>query len=177
MTDTPMPPDEAGTTLFHHVLENSKARNGPRLVLLAIAWRAADTGHTAEIGVAELRRLTGLSERAVQNAIVTLRELGELEVEEVPGRINRQTIVLAAGNRGGAVDDQSRRLRRKALRSRSRRIWDRDRWECQIRGNQCTWYMYLTIGHIVSIEQGGTDDDNNVQTECVTCNIQKGGRA
>ena len=58
----------------------SRSRHGARLVLLAIADCASADGGNAWPSNAELRRKSGLGERAVQSAVAELVSLGELEV-------------------------------------------------------------------------------------------------
>lgn len=59
---------------------NSRATNGPLLVLMAIAFEADEKGECV-MSVAELARKARLSDRAVQNATPALVALGELEVD------------------------------------------------------------------------------------------------
>ena len=54
----------------------------------------------------------------------------------------------------------------------SRRIWDRDGWQCVTCG---TW-KDLTVDHIIPRSKGGTDDDDNLQTMCRSCNSAKRDR-
>lgn len=72
----------------------SEARNGARLVMLALADRADDAGF-AWPSIEDLCDRTKLSPRAVQKAITNLVELGELKVESGGGRRvrNRYTII------------------------------------------------------------------------------------
>jgi 5-methylcytosine-specific restriction endonuclease McrA len=51
------------------------------------------------------------------------------------------------------------------------RIINRDRGLCQQCGNEGD-----SVDHIVPRSQGGTDDDENLQLLCRTCNSSKGGR-
>lgn len=53
------------------------------------------------------------------------------------------------------------------------RIFRRDRFTCQ----QCTVVGGdLTVDHIIPVTAGGTDDDENLQTLCRSCNSTKGTR-
>lgn len=54
----------------------------------------------------------------------------------------------------------------------SRRIWDRDGWQCVT----CGTSKDLTVDHIIPVSKGGTDDDDNLQTMCRSCNSRKGNR-
>ncbi|NGO73469.1 helix-turn-helix domain-containing protein [Streptomyces sp. SB3404] len=76
------------------VWARSESRNGPRLVMLALADRADDDGF-AWPSIEDLCERTKLSPRAVQKAISNLVELGELKVESGGGRRvrNRYTII------------------------------------------------------------------------------------
>ena len=54
----------------------------------------------------------------------------------------------------------------------SRTVWDRDDWTCQ----HCGTHRDLTVDHVVPVSKGGTDDLDNLQTLCGTCNSRKGAR-
>jgi len=62
--------------------------------------------------------------------------------------------------------------RKKLPRSLIRMVWDRNGWECQ----RCGTHRDLTIDHITSLASGGTDDMDNLQTLCKSCNSSKGAR-
>ncbi len=79
------------------VWDHSRARNGGRLVLLAIA-RAADAEGEITMSVMELARLAGVSERTVQAAEKELAVLGELKVEHGGGRKRRNRYIVVTGN-------------------------------------------------------------------------------
>ena len=78
------------------VWNHSRSRHGARLVLLAIADCASGDGGNAWPSNAELRRKSGLGERAVQSAIAELVKLGELEVRynDGPGGCNRYRVIM-----------------------------------------------------------------------------------
>jgi hypothetical protein len=79
------------------VWDHSKSRHGARLVLLAIADCASGDGGNAWPSNAELRRKSGLGERAVQSALAELVKLGELEVRynEGPKGCNRYRVIMS----------------------------------------------------------------------------------
>ena len=54
----------------------------------------------------------------------------------------------------------------------SRRIWDRDGWQCVT----CGTSKDLTVDHVVPVSKGGSDEDDNLQTMCRSCNARKGNR-
>lgn len=63
---------------------------------------------------------------------------------------------------------------RKQISSNLRwKIWERDNFTCQI----CGVRRNLTIDHIVPVNAGGTDDPDNLQTLCASCNSKKGTRS
>lgn len=83
------------------VWDHSKSRHGARLVLLAIADCASGDGGNAWPSNAELRRKSGLGERAVQTALAELVKLGELEVRynEGPKGCNRYRVIMTRPRR------------------------------------------------------------------------------
>ncbi|MFF0790401.1 helix-turn-helix domain-containing protein [Streptomyces spiralis] len=91
------------------VWARSESRNGARLVMLALADRADDNG-CAWPSIDDLAERTKLSPRAVQKAINTLVESGELEVENGGGRhrSNRYRIVPKPRTSDGVTDQEPR---------------------------------------------------------------------
>lgn len=53
-----------------------------------------------------------------------------------------------------------------------RKVWDRDGWKCVT----CGTHKNLTVDHIIPVSKGGTDDLDNLQTMCGSCNSRKGNR-
>lgn len=78
------------------VWSESRSRKNARLLLLAIADCASDDGANAYPSIAELKRKTGMSERAVQSTLGDLVTLGELVVHRNagPGGCNRYLVVM-----------------------------------------------------------------------------------
>lgn len=78
------------------VWDNSPVGGTDRLVLLAIADNADDTGGNAWPAIATLARKTVVDERTVQRSIRRLTEGGHLRVERTTGgrRSNRYTIIM-----------------------------------------------------------------------------------
>ena len=73
------------------LLRQSKAKGGPKLVLLAIAGHIEDAGDLLtplHVSIPRLARDTGLSERQVQNCIYQLEDAHHLVVER--RRISRE---------------------------------------------------------------------------------------
>lgn len=91
------------------VWAKSESRNGARLVLLALADRADDTGF-AWPSIEDLCERTKLSTRGVQKALAALAELGELEVENGGGRRvrNRYRITPKPRTNDGVTDQEPR---------------------------------------------------------------------
>ena len=54
-------------------------------------------------------------------------------------------------------------------------ILERDRHVCQIRGGTCTTRA-THVDHIITVEQGGGNDERNLRAACATCNIARGNR-
>lgn len=79
------------------IWSSSKSRNGGRLVLLALA-RAADDSGISEISIERLASMTGLSQRGVSKCVATLGELGEISYERGCGHhASRYSILLPGG--------------------------------------------------------------------------------
>ncbi|MFJ5151423.1 helix-turn-helix domain-containing protein [Streptomyces sp. NPDC088353] len=91
------------------VWARSESRNGARLVMLALADRADDNG-CAWPSIDDLAERTKLSPRAVQKAINTLVDSGELEVENGGGRhrSNRYRITPKPRTSDGVTDQEPR---------------------------------------------------------------------
>lgn len=51
-------------------------------------------------------------------------------------------------------------------------IFDNNSWECVACHNTCN----LTVDHIIPIDKGGTNELDNLQTLCQSCNSSKGAR-
>jgi hypothetical protein len=165
---------------MRRVWRNSQSAGSARLVLLTIADYAHDDPPVAWPSVATIMQRSGLGERTVQTALRALEHAAELKITARPGKPNVYTITIAADAPGRplpVLDPDGLANRRGALRqSQFRHIADRDGWTCQVRGPRCTGHKYLTIGHRIPVANGGTDDDDNVQIECLTCNLGKGAR-
>jgi hypothetical protein len=78
-------PASMSISVMSKVWSSSKASHGSLLVLLAIADFANDEGE-AYPSIATLQRKARLSERAAQNAIKELQEIGELSIRAGQGR-------------------------------------------------------------------------------------------
>lgn len=62
--------------------------------------------------------------------------------------------------------------RRSLAASVRKRIFERDAYRCV----QCGGWDDLTIDHILAVANGGTDEDENLQAMCRSCNSRKGTR-
>ena len=104
--------DLVSIDVLHWVWNNSKARNGSRLVLLAIADYSSGGGW-AWPSIETLASKSRLSERAVHYAIRDLQDLGELEValNAGPGGVNMYRVVTipGAGSAPGGGQDLHRK--------------------------------------------------------------------
>ena len=82
--------------VMNWVWDHSRSRHGARLVLLAIADCASGDGTNAWPSVTELKRKTGLGERAVQAAVAELVTLGEIQVDynAGPKGCNRYRVIM-----------------------------------------------------------------------------------
>lgn len=52
------------------------------------------------------------------------------------------------------------------------KIWERDNYTCL----HCGTRRDLTIDHKIAVVNGGTDDEDNLQTLCGSCNSREGAR-
>lgn len=59
-----------------------------------------------------------------------------------------------------------------SLKASTRAVFDRDGWECQ----WCGSHRNLTVDHIHPVSKGGTNEFDNLQTLCGSCNSAKGAR-
>ena len=57
-------------------------------------------------------------------------------------------------------------------RATRKKVFDRDGNRCL----KCGAAENLTVDHITSIAQGGTDEITNLQTLCYPCNLKKGSK-
>jgi hypothetical protein len=51
----------------------------------------------------------------------------------------------------------------------AQRIWRRDGWHCKTCGTD----QDLVVDHVIPLSLGGTNEDDNLQTLCGTCNTKK----
>lgn len=54
-----------------------------------------------------------------------------------------------------------------------RAVYERDGWACLYCGAEAA----LSLDHVVPWSLGGSDDESNLQTLCLPCNVRKGARA
>jgi hypothetical protein len=76
------------------VFDYSEARGSDRLVLLVIADRSDDDGTGCFRGKESIARMARVSRATVTAAIRRLQEIGELEVEQRPGRTSRYRVTV-----------------------------------------------------------------------------------
>lgn len=82
---------------------------------------------------------------------------------------------LTPGLFGFPANDLTGRPRRVTFsHARRMRIFERDGYRCQAPG--CESQHDLTIDHRLAVANGGTNDDDNLQTMCRPCNLSKGAR-
>lgn len=152
-------------TAWEWVWDQSRSRNGARLVLLAIAHY----GEVVTISVRELGDMTLLGERAVQMAICRLVELGELAVEYNAGDSSRYRVLMVEREPEPLPLPTKRDPIPVAVRFF---VFERDGFQCA----QCGAVEDLTIDHIYPKSLGGADTEDNLQTLCRSCNCRKGAR-
>jgi hypothetical protein len=106
------------------VWNNSRARDGQLLVLLAIADCAHEDGGGAFPSNAELRRKSRLSERAVQYAIAGLEASGELTVgrQQGPKGCNLYRVVMTPAKSAPPQNLHPRNLRHQGVQSATENV-------------------------------------------------------
>jgi hypothetical protein len=80
------------------VFDHSQSQHSSRLVLLAIADGCDHTGAGCWSGKKRLAEMANVDRATVTRSIITLCEMGELAVEERPGRTNLYRILLPVDN-------------------------------------------------------------------------------
>lgn len=167
------------TDAFARVLHHSRARGTHKLILLSIAFE--DDGEGACISVAELAARANCAKRNTQKAIRDLEAMEELQVEPRALQASRYLIQVgcppgcdgSTEHRGPEKRVDSGPKRKPMSQTVIRSVWDRDDWTC--RG--CGTHRDLTVDHVIPIAHGGTDDLENLQTLCRSCNSVKGTRS
>lgn len=150
------------------------------LVLISLADNASSEGvaYPSEETIAAKSRI---STRSVRRHLVTLKELGEVEVWEWfdQARRKRNCYRIIVGDlacyRGIEPEDikeKAKILRLQIPTATRRRIFERDGWHCV----QCGSNQGLTIDHIFPVSKGGGMEDENLQTLCAVHNREKADR-
>lgn len=68
-------------------------------------------------------------------------------------------------------EEPTKRSSKKKVSARKRkRIYENDKYRCK----KCGTHKDLSIDHIIPESKGGSHDDKNLQTLCLTCNKSKG---
>jgi hypothetical protein len=146
--------------------------------------------------IARLAAETGWSERRIQQLTREAARAGALRIDDATGRgnANRYTLTLdsgfaptpqqkAAGTRRMARQQAEKRVRqvctkrRRATFQRDRdqlllALIERDGFGCR----RCGTVENVSIDHVTPLSRGGTDDLDNLQLLCRSCNRKKGTR-
>lgn len=94
-----------------------------------------------------------------------------------PSRFDRRTSKAKKKQEEDAEIEQATKPKRKSIGSRLRAmVMERDGYKCVKCGTKGTPENDLQIGHKVPVCQGGTNDEDNLRTECRACNVGSGGR-
>ncbi|WP_310474117.1 HNH endonuclease [Sandarakinorhabdus sp.] len=126
-------------------------------------------GDTSRLSISDLCRLTGFSWRGVATARTKLAKLGLILVCAAPGE-RPDTIVDPKPLQHKPVADRVTRSKYKLSATKRKRIMERDAYRCC----KCGSHLDLSIDHIVPRSAGGSNEDDNLQTLCVPCNVKKG---
>ena len=117
------------------------------------------------------RKLDAKANAAARQLFRACKELGWGSRNPIDAAVAR---IYAAARGDGYEPPASEPKRRKSLsHAISRKVFDRDDWTCQ----RCGTHRNLTVDHKTPVAKGGTDDFDNLQTLCGSCNSSKGARA
>lgn len=143
-----------------------------KAVLTRLCLDADDRGgDTSRLSISDLCRLTGFSWRAVAMARTKLAKLGLILVCAAPGE-RADTIVDPKPVAPKPATVGIGLSKCKLSTSKRKRIMERDAYRCQ----NCGAHRNLSIDHIVPRSAGGSNEDDNLQTLCVPCNVAKGAK-
>jgi hypothetical protein len=84
-------------SLFIRLVHNSDLPPSTRHVLLAVAWSAQRDGTGSYVSLATVAARTGLGRRRVRQLLTSSRELGWINVQPRPGRVNDWVLSAPAG--------------------------------------------------------------------------------
>lgn len=168
---------------FTEVWDHSRADGSKLLVLLALADQAHEDGFCWP-SIETVGRRARLQKRQVLRVLDDLVALGELEVWKYkfqgkgPERNGYQLVLGAFGLHKGVmpevIADSLDRVptgARRSIPGRVRaRVFARDGHRCL----KCGAVSPLTIDHIKAVVNGGGDEESNLQTLCLECNVRKG---
>lgn len=151
----------------------------PRDVHVYMAFLYHRHRNPADVTMSRIGRETGISTKTVQRAVKNLvksgflihtieqRPTGEVlahyyEARYQPDGPGKEVIKVVDGRTRTTIPDRI-----------AARVYRRDNFACQ----HCETTSELTIDHIIPVARGGSDEPDNLQVLCRTCNGTKGARA
>lgn len=120
----------------------------------------------------EVQRERVLDRRADELAAELLEVCAELGWGSGEPLHDAEHRLHTAALRTGRVPMRKPQRRKDVNRSVIRSVWDRDGWACI----RCGSHQNLTVDHRVPVSLGGSNDPENLQTMCGSCNSSKGAR-
>lgn len=152
--------------IIQHCWKVNTIKSTPKLVLMYIATVSDDFGK-CEAPIPEISKRTGLSYRAVCDAVSYLRLSGILVSEGMHGHNKQHTVIISDEH----IAEESKTINKKkipaALRSM---VFERDMYRCK----NCGTWKELSVDHIHPESLGGLLVLENLQTLCRPCNSKKG---
>ena len=87
------------------------------------------------------------------------------------GNVNEQRIMTSGGNSDGAIDQIPTRKKRSVSETKKKYVASKQKWNCGHCKNQLS--AWFEVDHIMSLENGGTNEVDNLVALCRECHGEK----